>query len=199
MAFRTLSVRQIQEIHSASCRILNEVGVIVHHDEAKDLLEKAGAYTDGSGRTYLPDSLVEWAIRTAPSRITVYNRLGSPAMWLEGSNVYFGTGSDTLYYIDPFSGERRTWAKDDVASAVRVVDALPEIDFVMSMGMLGDVDKRMNNRVQYALMVKNSVKPQVVIAEDKDTLVDIIEMAAAAVGGGEKLKHRPIFALYCEP
>ncbi|MGB9802671.1 MAG: trimethylamine methyltransferase family protein [Desulfofundulus sp.] len=199
MAFRTLSVRQIQEIHSASCRILNEVGVVVHHDEAKDLLEKAGAYTDGSGRTYLPDSLVEWAIRTAPSRITVYNRLGSPAMWLEGSNVYFGTGSDTLYYIDPFSGERRTWAKDDVASAVRVVDALPEIDFVMSMGMLGDVDKRMNNRVQYALMVKNSVKPQVVIAEDKDTLADIIEMAAAAVGGGEKLKHRPIFALYCEP
>ncbi|WP_243174577.1 trimethylamine methyltransferase family protein [Desulfofundulus sp. TPOSR] len=199
MAFRTLSVKQIQEIHSASCRILNEVGVVVHHDEAAELLKKAGAYTDGSGRTYLPDSLVEWAIRTAPSRITVYNRLGSPAMWLEGSNVYFGTGSDTLYYIDPFSGERRPWTRDDVAAAVRVVDALPQIDFVMSMGMPGDVDKRMNNRVQYALMIKNSIKPQVVIAEDSDTLADIIEMAAAAVGGREKLRHQPIFALYCEP
>lgn len=199
MAFRTLSVKQIQEIHSASCRILNEVGVVVHHDEAAELLKKAGAYTDGSGRTYLPDSLVERAIRTAPSRITVYNRLGLPAMWLEGSNVYFGTGSDTLYYIDPFSGERRPWTRDDVAAAVRVVDALPQIDFVMSMGMPGDVDKRMNNRVQYALMIKNSVKPQVVIAEDSDTLADIIEMAAAAVGGKEKLRHQPIFALYCEP
>jgi trimethylamine--corrinoid protein Co-methyltransferase len=199
MAFRTLSVKQIQEIHSASCRVLAEVGVVVHHDEAAELLKKAGAYTDGSGRTYLPDSLVEWAIRTAPSRITLYNRSGSPAMWLEGSNVYFGTGSDTLYYIDPLSGERRPWTRDDVAAAVRVVDALPQIDFVMSMGMPDDVDRRMNNRVQYALMIRNSTKPQVVIAEDSDTLADIMAMAAAAVGGKEKLGHQPIFALYCEP
>lgn len=199
MAFRTLSVKQIQEIHSASCRILSEVGVVVHHDQAAELLQRAGAYTDVGGRTYLPDSLVEWAIRTAPSRITLYNRLGSPAMWLEGSNVYFGTGSDTLYYIDPFSGERRPWGRDDVAAAVRVIDALPEIGFVMSMGMLSDVDKRMNNRIQYALMLENSIKPQVVIAEDASTVADIIEMAAAATGGKEKLRHQPIFVLYCEP
>lgn len=87
----------------------------------------------------------------------------------------------------------------DVAAAVRVVDALPQLDFVMSMGMLSDVDIRMINRVQYALMIKNSVKPQVIIAEDASTVADIQEMAAAAVGGKEKLKHRPHFVLYCEP
>jgi len=199
MAFRTLSMEQLQEIHNASCRILDEVGAIVHHDEAADLLKKAGAYSDDSGRTYIPDSLIEWAIRTAPARVTLYNRLGSPAMWLEGSNFYFGTGSDTMYYIDPRNGERRSWTKEDVGAAVRVADYLPQIDFVMSMGMLSDVDKRMIDREQYALMLKNSLKPQVVVAEDSSTLVDIIGMAAAVVGGTEKLRHQPIFALYCEP
>ena len=199
IAYRTLTAEQIHDIHSASCRILEEVGVIVHHDEAAELLKKWGAYIDADGRTHIPEALVKRALHTVPSRITVYNRLGEPVIWLEKSNVHFGAGSDTLIYLDPFTGERRSWTSQDVAAAVRVVDALPQLDFVMSMGMLSDVDIRMINRVQYALMIKNSVKPQVIIAEDASTVADIQEMAAAAVGGKEKLKHRPHFVLYCEP
>jgi trimethylamine--corrinoid protein Co-methyltransferase len=199
MAYRTLSAKQIREIHSASCRILTEIGIVVHHDQAAELLRQAGAYTDPSGRFHISDSLVEWAIKSAPPRITLYNRLGQPAMRLEKSNVHFGAGSDTLNYVDPFSGERRPWTTPDVARAIRVVDALPQLDFVMSMGMLDDVDKRMINRCQYALMLKNSTKPQVVIAEDRPTVADIFEMAAAVVGGEERLMHEPLFALYCEP
>ncbi|KJS10306.1 MAG: trimethylamine methyltransferase [Peptococcaceae bacterium BRH_c8a] len=199
VSFRTLTTEQIKEIHSASCRILNETGLIVHHDEAAQLLNKAGAYTDASGRTYLPDALIEWAIRTAPARVTVYNRLGDPAMFLEGSNAYFGPGSDTLNFIDPATGERRPWNTADVAAAVRLVDYLPQMDFVMSMGLLNDVDKRMIYRNQYALMIKNSIKPQVIIAEDRSTVEDIFAMAAAVVGGPAKLKHQPLFAMYLEP
>ncbi len=199
IAYRTLTKEQMQDIHSASCRILDEVGVIVHHDEAADLLNKGGAYTDTNGRIHIPEALVKQALHTAPSRITVYNRLGDPVMWLEKSNVHFGAGSDTLIYLDPFTDERRPWTSEDVSAAIRVVDALPQLDFVMSMGLLSDVDTRMINRIQYALMLKNSVKPQVVIAEDAQTVADILDMAAAAVGGKETLKHRPHFVLYLEP
>ncbi len=183
MAYRTLSTRQLREIHSASCRILDEIGLLVHHDEATDLLTKAGAYTDPAGRIHISDDLVKWAIKRAPDRITLYNRLGQPAIRLEKSNVSFGTGSDTLNYLDPFTGERRPWTCADAATAIRVVDALPQLDFVMSMGMLSDVDMRLINRIQYALMLKNSVKPQVVIAEDRPTMADVLEMAAVVVGG----------------
>ncbi|MCG8402517.1 MAG: trimethylamine methyltransferase family protein [Firmicutes bacterium] len=199
VAFRTLTTEQIKEIHSASCRVLNETGIIVHHDEAAALLSNAGAYTDASGRTYLPDSLIERAVRTAPARITLYNRLGAPAMFLEGSRAYFGTGSDTLNHIDPATGERRPWTSEDVAAAVRLADHLPQLDFVMSMGLIGDVDKRMIYRTQYALMIKNTVKPQVIVAEDRSTVEDIFAMAAAVMGDGEKLKHQPLFAMYLEP
>ncbi|NLH27712.1 MAG: trimethylamine methyltransferase [Syntrophomonadaceae bacterium] len=199
IAFRTLTLQQLKDIHSASCRILDEVGVIVHHDEAADLLKRGGAYIDSNGRTHVPEAMIKQALHSAPSRITLYNRLGEPAIWMEKSNVHFGAGSDTLVYLDPFTGERRDWTTEEVANAIRVVDALPQLDFVMSMGLLSDVDKRMINRIQYALMLKNSVKPQVVIAEDAPTVADITEMAAAAVGGREKLKNMPHFVLYCEP
>ena len=183
IAFRTLELTQIEEIHSAALRILSEAGVTVHHEEAVELLKSGGAHVEAGNRVYLPPALVEQALRTAPSKITLYNRLGEPALRLEKSNVYFGTGSDTLIYIDPFTGERRPWRSEDAAAAIRIVDALPHLDFVMSMGLLSDVGKRMINRLQYALMLRNSIKPQVVIAEDASTVADIIEMAAAAVGG----------------
>lgn len=199
IAFRTLELKQIREIHSASLQILDEVGVLVHHEEAVALLLKAGALAESGNRLYIPAFLVEQALRTAPSRITLYNRLGEPALRLEKSNIHFGAGSDTLIHLDPLTGERRSWQSEDAAAAIRIVDAMPHLDFVMSMGLLSDVDKRMINRRQYALMLKHSIKPQVVIAEDASTVADIIEMAAVAAGGKENLRHRPRFALYCEP
>lgn len=199
LALRTLELKQIEELHSASLRVLNEVGMLVHHEEAVALLSGAGAHVEGGNRVYIPAFMVERALRSAPSSITLYNRLGEPDLLLEKSNVYFGAGSDTMIYIDPLTGERRSWRSEDVAAAIRLADALPNIDFVMSMGLLSDVDKRMINRIQYALMLKNSTKPQVVIAEDAPTLADIIEMAAAAVGGKETLQCRPHFVIYCEP
>ena len=199
MAYRTLSTRQLREIHSASCQILEEIGVLVHHDEAADLLKKAGAYADPCGRIHISGELLKWAVGRAPSRVTLFNRLGQPAIRLEKSNVSFGAGSDTLHYLDPFTGERKLWNCADAAAAIRLVDALPNLDFVMSMGMLSDLDLRMINRAQYALMLKNSIKPQVVIAEDRPTLSDVFEMAAAVVGGPERLLSQPLFMVYCEP
>ncbi len=197
--FRTLTEVQAQHIHAASSRILEETGMVIHHLEAVELLRQAGAYVEGENHVYFPAWLLEQALRTAPSRVTMYDRMGRPAMYLEGSNTYFGTGSDTLNFLDPFSGERRSWRTEDVAAATRVCDALPNIDFVMSMGLLSDVEKRMINREQYAIMIQNTTKPQVVISEDGDTLRDIIEMAAVAVGGKERLRQKPLLMSYTEP
>ncbi|GAB6152667.1 trimethylamine methyltransferase MttB [Desulfosporosinus burensis] len=197
--FRTLTEKQAEEIHLASSRILEETGMVIHHQEAVELLRQAGAYVENGNRVYFPNHLVKKALQSAPSHVTLYNRNGEMAMQLEGANVHFGTGSDTLNYLDPVSLERRKWRQEDVANAIRLCDKLPNIDFVMSMGLLSDVDRRMINREQYAIMVQNTVKPQVVIAEDGDTLRDIIEMAASAVGGKARLRQKPLFMLYTEP
>jgi Trimethylamine:corrinoid methyltransferase len=197
--FRTLTEKQAEEIHLASCQILEETGMVIHHEEAVELLRQAGAFVEDGNRVYFPSSLVKKALQSAPSRVTLYNRNGEGPLHLEGDNVHFGTGSDTLNYLDPSSLQRRKWCKEDVANAIKVCDSLPNIDFVMSMGLLSDVAPRMINREQYAIMVQNTVKPQVVIAENGDTLRDIIEMAACAVGGKERLRQKPLFMIYNEP
>jgi trimethylamine--corrinoid protein Co-methyltransferase len=194
-----LSAEQMREIHSAAIDILEDAGTIVHHEKAVECLHKAGAYVKDGKRVYIPGSLVERALKTAPSRVTIYDRNGKPAMFLEGRNVYYGTGSDCPYLLDSVSGQRREFLSKDVEDAVRLVDFLPNIDFTMSMGLAPDISIGRQYQKKYALMIRNSTKPQVITAADTACLSDIVAIAAAAVGGREELSRRPLFVLYDEP
>jgi trimethylamine--corrinoid protein Co-methyltransferase len=194
-----LSAEQMRDIHSSSLDILEDCGTVIHHEKAVALLRDAGARVKDNKHVFIPSGLVEWAIRRAPSRATVYDRNGNPSMFLEGRNVYYGTGSDCPNLLDSFSGERREFLSEDVVNAVRLVDALTYIDFTMSMGLAPDFSSNRQYQNKYAIMLRNSTKPQVITAADKATLNDIVDIAAAAVGGREELSRKPIFVLYDEP
>ena len=189
----------MRKIHSAALEILEDTGTIVHHDEAVELLHDAGAFVQDGNRVFLPAGLVEAAIRSAPSRAAIYDRNGNPAMLLESKNVYYGTGSDCPNLLDSFTGERRAFLSADVKDAVRLVDYLPYIDFVMSMGLAPDIPAELQYQQKYAIMIRNSTKPQVITAADKKSLNDIVDIAAAVVGSRAELSRKPLFVLYDEP
>jgi len=194
-----LSEEQMRAIHSAALDILQDCGTMVHHQKALVLLQQAGAHVKDGQHVFIPPGLVEAALRSAPSTVTIYDRNGGTAMCLEGRNVYYGTGSDCPYLLDSFSGERREFLSADVEDAVRLVDALPNIDFTMSNGLAPDFPAELQYQYKYAIMIRNSTKPQVITAADKTCLNDIADIAAAAVGGREELSRKPIFVLYDEP
>ena len=196
---RFFSPEQLRDIHAGMLEILEEVGCELHHEGALELLKKAGAYADGK-RVYLPAGMAEAALKSAPSRVMLYDRGGSPAMDLHGRNAYFGTGSDCIYLRDSFTGERRKFTGPDQVDAVRLVDALPNIDFLMSMGLISEAKPEFQYQLQYANMLKYSSKPQVIVAGSKKSLDDMTELAAAvAPGGRAELKRKPRFLLYDEP
>ena len=94
-------------------------------------------------------------------------------------------------YLDPRSGERRDFRLRDLADCVRLCDALPAIDFVMSMGIPRDVPPARYFRHQYATMLRHTTKPAVVVCDDLADMEAIAAMAAAAVGGMGRLAERP--------
>jgi trimethylamine--corrinoid protein Co-methyltransferase len=196
--FKLMSSNSLEEIHRNSCFLLEKMGVNVFNNEALKLLKDAGAIVKGN-HVRIPTDLIEWALRSAPSRITVYDRLGEPKMYLEGTKSYFGTGSDCPNIIDHNTGERRKPVGKDIADSVILCDGLDNIDFVMSMGLITDVPKEMIYLHQFNIMVNNSSKPMTIIASDAQCLQYTIEMASLLVGGEEELRNKPIFVLYDEP
>ena len=197
--FRVLSDDQIHEIHYASMEILERTGVIVLEDEARSLLKDAGARTVKDTRFRIPTCLVENALRTAPKRITLCGRDGSRNVKLEGYKSYYGTGSDCPYILDSFTGKRRKMTREDVASAARLCDYLPNIDFFMSLGLISDVPWETYDKQQFETMILNTTKPIVFTATDISGLKGIYEMASLIAGGKENLKQNPSICLYAEP
>jgi len=198
--FQLLNRAQCERIHQASLEILRRTGVQVHEKEALGLLEEAGGLVSDDNLVKLPPALVEWALGKAPSRVVLCRR-GSDevAAELAGRQVNFGSGSDCPNYLDPKAGRRRKFTADDVAACVRLCDALPQISFTMSMGIPSDVPAEQQYRRQFALMLTNSTKPAVFVANDRADCEAIVAMAAAAADGIEQLRLNPTLLLYSEP
>ncbi len=188
-----------QRLHMASCSILARTGVRVYHEGGLQLLRQAGAQVDGD-RVRISPELVDWAIASAPRAFNLYRRgTDQPACILDGEHVYFGPGSDTLRYLDPRTGQRRDFQTADIADCIRLCDYLPEIGFVMSVGIPRDVPTQLYFRHQYAALVRNTIKPMVVVCNDLADIEAITAMHAAAAGGMERLSQFPTLLLYSEP
>ena len=196
--FKMLSEDQQHEIYQAAIEILERTGAVVHDKEALDLFEKAGAWVEGE-RVRFPAGLTEWAVKSAPSRITLYDRDGNRKMVLEGRNTYYGPGPTNTYHRDPETGERRRPVLSDSENAGKVCDALPNIDFAMDLGTPTGVTDTLADVYAFKSLVTNCRKPIVHWGFDIEQYEDIVEIAATVVGGLENLQKRPFFCLYSEP
>jgi trimethylamine--corrinoid protein Co-methyltransferase len=187
--------QECEKIHMASLEILERVGIDVHDDKARELLVKGGAQTDGI-RVRLPAYTVESALALVPKQLTLYNRNGQVAIRAWGYHTYYGGGSDCLNVLDHRTGQRRRPTLQDVREAAIVQDALPELEFVMSMFLPEDVDQRIYDRFQMEAMLNHTTKPIVFVTPDFDGCVAAVEMCEIVAGGAEAFQQHPFATCY---
>jgi len=198
-AYQLLTPEQIKFIHTATLELLETVGVDVHHDEARQMLADAGCRVTGDRRVRIPNWLVEAAIQSAPSRITIYDRLGRKAMRLEGRRVHFGLGTDLIRTYDLATGELRQSRLQDVATAAHISDYLKHIDFIGSYALPGDSPANLIYLDSFKTELENSSKPIFYTAAGLEDIRYINAMAAAVVGGEAQLREKPFHIHYSEP
>ncbi len=197
--YRVLSDDQIEEILSASMEILERIGVRIEDDEAVRILKEGGAFCVDGKMVKIPSFMIKRALSTAPGRITLAGRDGRRELVLEKDRIYFGTGSDLPFFVDPLTGERHRTVFEDVVKAARVADALPNIDFFMSMGLVSDVPPANYDRHQFLAMMMGTTKPYIITSVDGKGLKDQFDMASMVIGGDEVFRQNPLFGIYSEP
>lgn len=198
--FALFTHEQCAAVHHASLEILRRTGVRVDYARALALLKETDAVITDGNLVRFPPALVEWALAGPPSRIALCKRGSSEAaIRMEGREVSFGTGSACPNYRDPRTGERRLFTEADVIECVRLVDALPELDFCMSMGVPSDLNPRAPYCDEFALMLENTTKPLVFTLGNRAECEAIVGMAAAAAGGMDALLLSPNLLGYGQP
>jgi len=193
VTLKVLQDADIEAIHFAVLKLLSRTGCIVNEPESLKLLKDAGCLVTNNNRVRIPAWLVEEAVRLAPKTITLYDRLGNPRLYLEGSNHYYGCGSDMRNTIDLETGQRRPNLFKDVKELIKLQDCLPNIDLVYSMGIMSDYPSKIANVLAFKTMIENTTKPMKPEPLTREHLEKMWEMAVVVAGDEETLKQKPFF------
>jgi trimethylamine--corrinoid protein Co-methyltransferase len=201
--FQVLSEEEIEAIYYSALTVLYETGVRVYDKEGVQVAYEGGAIVEDTqadnSLVKIPPWLVDKALATLPRKVVVIGPDRKHKMELFRNEIYFGAGSDTPFTIDPYTGERRRSLYKDVKNFAKIAQALPHIDFHMSLGIVQDVQVGTYDRWQYLAMLEGTNKPINITAVDIDGLKDQLEMAYIRLGGKDEWKKGPIFSLYIEP
>ncbi len=198
--FRMFSEDQLEELFNGVLHVLEYVGLEVKHEEAREILEEAGAWVDGD-RVRLPSYMVKDALAKAPRSFTVYARDGNPEhdIHIGPGRAHFGPGPTCMNFIDVETMERRPYQRKDVPVVAKVVDSLPNIDFCESLGSVDDVPYDLSALYEFADMFRYTTKPIVAWSFDYYDSNAIHRIAVEEAGGQDAFEKRPTYIHYCEP
>jgi len=191
--YRPLEASDVRQIAEAALEVLANSGIAVYTDTGFEAFRAAGAEVDEQTRIVrLSRALVEDAVASNPSSITLYSRDGTCDAVLEEDRVHYGTGGTALYVLDPDTGRRRQAVVDDVILNARLVDALEHVHvftinvFPHDVEEIDDIDV---SRFFHAL--DNTTKHVNAGVYSLAGCRKVVAMAEAIAGSPGALRRRP--------
>ena len=184
---------ELDRIHEAACRILNELGMRIRDREAVDILADAGAIRVDEETVRIPRELIERAIQCAPATFRVYDRRGG---FLDiGTDDHHHLVGGTMTEMLDYPGWTRRWATlEDVRNLSRIVDALDCVDINLPAVEGQDVPPGMGEILSCSETLKNTTKFCLACPMERRANRAFVEMARA-VAGTDDLSKRPIIGL----
>src|SRR5215211_8877081 len=197
---KMLAEEQIQDIHQYTLQLLATTGVRVDSPSALEMLRQRVGNSMVDGRTVrFPAELVEWAIKSAPRHIQIYDRRGNPQFQIgtEGDRTRFGIGVTALYYQEPETDTPVLFQRKHMQDMVRVGNKLPHYDMVSTIGIVRDIPDYLTDLIGSLEHFANGTKPMVLLCSDEHKFDDVLRMFELLHGGD--LGEKPFIIPYFNP
>ncbi len=188
-----LSAAEREFIHEQTARVLAEVGIGYNSVRAIELLQEAGAVVDHERlRATLPWELVERCLATCPRQVRLAARDPRHDCVLgDGSLLFCSDGTGTFMY-DDVTGLRTEGTAEDMRQAMRLLDALPEVDYTWPPISARDLDPLTAGLEIEGIALRNCSKHLQDEVRQVAHVKPLLEIFAAVAGAS--LWERPIFS-----
>ena len=124
-----ISRDELDSIHQAALKVLNEIGIDFLHDEARAMLKGAGADVDpASRRVRFDPAFVESRIGLAPKEFVLHSRNPARNLTIGGRHVAFGSVASAPNSFDR-AGGRRPGNRRDYQNFIRLGQGFDSIHF----------------------------------------------------------------------
>ncbi|NMC13045.1 MAG: hypothetical protein GYA34_09190 [Chloroflexi bacterium] len=196
-AISVLTAEQIQTVHQYALQVLAETGVRL---DSPQLIERfrqivGNRMIEGS-HLKLPADLVEWAIKSAPSVIDIFDRKGRRIFSLGNDRIRFGIGVTTLFYQDPRTDDVTPFTRQNMQDLVRLGGTLPNFDVISTVGIVQDVNPDLTDLYGTLEMIANTTKPLVLLVSKEERFPDVLNMLEHLLGN---LASQPCVIPYFNP
>jgi trimethylamine--corrinoid protein Co-methyltransferase len=195
-SLNVFSDAEFEDIHLATLEVLERTGVYTDDPEALDIFDGGGCVVDRkAGNVRIPAHIVEEAIASAPPRFVAAGRAAKNDVVFDAGRVGFTTFGEGIKVVDPYTLELRESTKADIAATARLADALSEIDtYEVAVGA-EDVPPKTAPIHNYEASLCNTTKHVCAGPLSSWQTETVLAMAAAVVGGKERLRQRPIVTM----
>jgi trimethylamine--corrinoid protein Co-methyltransferase len=181
-------------VHEQVLRVLGEVGVAYNSSQAIDLLAEAGAQVDRERLTARLDwRLIARCLKTVPRTVPLAGRVPDRDVLLGGERLVVTSDGMATYMYDDTTGTRREGTARDLADAMRLCDALPEIDTLWPSPNAADLDPVTAPLEMNAITLRSSTKH----VQDEVRVPGMVEpmLAIFEAVAGARLGQRPLFSV----
>ncbi|MFX0050615.1 MAG: trimethylamine methyltransferase family protein [Candidatus Hermodarchaeota archaeon] len=160
-----LSNEQVERIHQATLKVLENTGVYILSQQALNILKEAHCKVDNN-KAYITSELIEDVLKRCPSSFTWHNvhPNSNKHIKLEPGRVNYTISHSPTHVID-FEGNRRRSTFEDITKITRLGDGL-EMMHLGGSGLSGtveEIEQRMDQitaaAYRFVYEVKNTDKP----------------------------------------
>lgn len=174
--------------------LLEKRGVTIDHSELCAALAEKGCLVQGA-QVRFPRALTAQAIAAVPAQFTLYSPSGEHDMPFPHPHGGFYTRTNTgaPNYRTP-DGKVHSFRLEEAEAWFTLANALPNIDFVALPSVAGAKDVPLEAVDLYALERALQVSKKHIWIQPYETasVQGLIDMAAAAAGGADQLREKPI-------
>ena len=193
---------QLEQIHQTALRILAELGIRMAQPEMRERLAGMGCRVSGE-RVFIPRAIASAVVANIPSSFCLYGRdaLRSVCVKARGQMLYTNSGI-VANIVDFDSGEVRRSTRQDVVLTTRLLDALPNVDFVyVSLVDATEMPPHMVTVTDLAVTLENTTKPLGGPGATNRLEAEAIVGMARAMRGDDpvELAARPVCAPFIAP
>jgi len=188
---------EIERVHRASIRMIEEIGILVRSPSVEKMLLNAGASRTGSGkRIAISEEMVKRAIASAPKSVLLAGRGDVKDIRIpDGNRLFVAPGGEGVYIKDLVKGTMRTPTSKDLRDIAIIAEGLPQIDFFWELvGAQDETNEAMKGLVEMKTTFSYTNKHLQGGALSAEEAKSSIEIASVITGGPEELAKRPIFS-----
>ncbi|HOW64593.1 MAG TPA: trimethylamine methyltransferase family protein [Verrucomicrobiota bacterium] len=199
-AVSLLRIEQIQALHEASLKILSDTGIMIHHPEILKLVEGTGARVETSRPiAHFSESLVMNSLQIVGKKYVLNGRDPARVARFNDGDLVQLSSPGQYRWLDLHTERVRPATLQDARDAIRLADALPNINFVGAMAQPAEISEKYREVVLTAELSKGTTKPTMAWTHNGKTARYVLEIYRTLVGGEKALRERPMTEAFLEP